>query len=698
MTPTPIYFDRFSILNSGIFYHFYLLFIFSICIGITSVNAAAMKSLSLDSCTDTEKPVITIDIGSCNSAVFDSILKTCTGLLSIKASANDDETPADLLSFEYKIDLYNDGKGIFNGFDCQVGPLTYQEYKTGIVPVFHQNIFSNDSKNAFDATGTYPIGIHKICWYVKDTCGNMAVHCQLFEIKDCNAPIVSCTGGLQTFTLPQMGCITLYAKDFNIGSYDNCTASGKLLYYFNGDPAKTNLTICCEDFIASGACDDLLFDVQVWVQDEEGNSDYSSIPILVEDVFNVCPDGDSFTLYGQINSVIHEKTTFLTKDVETNLFKYNNVKKQTNGNPFRFKCLGGFNDIEMIKSNDSLNSVNTYDLYMIQKQINHIDTFTNFYQYVTADVDQNGITEIEDYVEIKRLILGVENQFKKSRAWKILPVRYDTSNLFTTMEKYHFRITWYYQTIIARCFKMGDVNDFVSPLNYVPLKTGTTDSLVFIYKNQQILKGDKVKIDYYAQRFNSVTGFQGTIKFDNQKLRYQNSISGSLTIDSACLGSKFISNGLLTISWNDLYPISCSPDSILFSLEFEALQDGDLCEAISFTSDLTPAEAYTDSVLIKKIRMESCDDILKNKEVQTDDIRIFPNPMKNVLNFDFPEETAFPIRLDFYSNEGKTIRTFTIPIQTRQFSCELKDMPSGLFFVKLSSGNEVIFRKCIKTE
>jgi hypothetical protein len=667
------------------------------------VNAAAMKSLSLDSCMDTEKPVITIDIGSCNSAVFDSILKTCTGLLSIKASANDDETPADLLSFEYKIDLYNDGKGIFNGFDCQVGPLTFQEYKTGIVPVFHQNIFSNDSKNAFDATGTYPIGIHKICWYVEDSCGNTAALCQLFEVRDCEAPLPNCQTILKRnflFTAPT----TVYAKDFNYNSSDNCTSKEKLKYYFNGDPAMNSISISCDDFAKYGDCDEANLNLQLWVEDEEGNADYCHVLLKVINDLDpsICCDlSINRSIYGQILASKNGIDSVTSPEVEIYITSSGLDRSHSSNKNFRFSFINpDLYTLHGSRNGDSLNSVSTFDIIKTTRHIQGIEFFNNPFQIIAADVNHDSIISLADLVEIRNLILGNSISFSGIKTWKVFPVRLNNSILNVYNEEIKIDLNRNSDKYLdLRLVKMGDVNDFSRPLNYTPL-IGSSDSLLFKYKKQNIRSGDSIQVDFFSIRFTNILGFQGTFKFDTSLLKYSGFLSNSIKIDTQNLGTKFINKGLLTISWNNPsgFSNSLKENEVAFSIIFNVKQDGDLCDAISFTSDLTPAEAYTDSVLIKNIRLESCYDILTNKEIQTDNIRIFPNPMKNVLNFDFPEETAFPIRLDFYSNEGKTIRAFTIPIQTRQFSCELKDMPSGLFFVKLSSGNEVVFRKCIKTE
>jgi hypothetical protein len=91
------------------------------------------------------------------------------------------------LKWEYKIDLFNDGKGVHAGYDFRVGSLTKKEFAAGDTALVNHNPYADDNKNPFDASGTYPVGVHKIKWFVEDGCGNIAVCETLFEVKDCKS-------------------------------------------------------------------------------------------------------------------------------------------------------------------------------------------------------------------------------------------------------------------------------------------------------------------------------------------------------------------------------------------------------------------------------------------------------------------------------------------------------------------------------
>ncbi|MFN8333153.1 MAG: hypothetical protein U0T81_18390 [Saprospiraceae bacterium] len=74
---------------------------------------------------DKNKPVVECVVGDCEPAVLNNKEKSMLwSYQSYSVSATDNCTPQDWLSWEYKVDLYNDGKGVHGGYDTRVGTLT----------------------------------------------------------------------------------------------------------------------------------------------------------------------------------------------------------------------------------------------------------------------------------------------------------------------------------------------------------------------------------------------------------------------------------------------------------------------------------------------------------------------------------------------------------------------------------------------
>ncbi|HMW40118.1 MAG: T9SS type A sorting domain-containing protein [Saprospiraceae bacterium] len=237
--------------------------------------------------TDRDKPEVHCQVGNCQPSVMKQ--GVCYAPITLTADATDHCSPTDFLTWEYKIDIDNDGNGKYNGYDIHVGSLNKKQYQRKDSLIISDNPFAADPKNPFDASGTYPLGTHKICWYATDGCKNTGVCCALFEIRDCVAPVLKIKPFIVK-SFPPSGCVEVLAKELVTFAGDNCTDSADLKYYFNDDPNKPGIRICCEELISSDFCGlEVQKKLLVYAEDEFGNKSFDTTKITVTDVLDVCP-------------------------------------------------------------------------------------------------------------------------------------------------------------------------------------------------------------------------------------------------------------------------------------------------------------------------------------------------------------------------------------------------------------------------
>lgn len=660
-----------------------------ITLGISELFAFDVHSNFI--CTDDDKPVITIDIGPCNPATKDSLDNICYGLLELSAEAIDDQTPKNDLVFTYKIDLNNDGIGSHSGFEFFVGPLSRKDFIQGAVPLFHDNPYAANDNNPFAATGTYPIGIHKICWYVTDSSGNQAAPCQLFEIKDCKAPTPYCLLDLISIPLPVSGCVTIWAKDLDRGSFDNCTQADKLKYYFNGDPTAASITICCDDFAGAGAGAQLVVEVQMWVEDEEGNTDYCRTAIIVTDFFGLCDARPDASLSGRIFSIRNRMDTIPIKNA-----KFNQYFVGTN---YYFSLPRGSYYFSVEKDDEPFEYVSTYDMILNQKHILGISSFSNPYQIFAADVNKSNSITAGDRTEMRNLILRNIDNFKNSQEWYLYPLS-NPPPMIPLVNWIRVELKANEHRIIDfRAIKIGDLNDLISSDTDRLLIPNPSDSLEFKITNQSIHMGDTVIVDFYSNNFKNILGYQYTIKFESQHLKFidifERNVSNSKGIN---FGVRYVDTGFITTSWfdPDLTYQSYKNDEVLFTLKFIATKDGTLCDLISITSDLTPAEAYRDSFILHNIKLGVCDVIIDTKSETEDLFSIYPNPFKKEINFHFSEAVHFPLQIEIYSLEGKKIAVKQIINAVEDWTWNANQLKAGVYLIRVNDGENIVFRKMIK--
>src|SRR5690606_16292588 len=157
---------------------------------------------------------------------------------------------------------------------------------------------------------------HRLLWTVQDGCGRENTHEYLIRLEDCKAPTPVCINGLSTVVMPKNGEVTIWAKDFNASSFDDCTPAADLLYSFSGDTYQPSMTYTCDNIPAFG----VELAVQIWVADGgtddncngqiswgERNKDFCTTTIVIFDNNDVCGEGSGSILAGGV----------LTEDVQS---------------------------------------------------------------------------------------------------------------------------------------------------------------------------------------------------------------------------------------------------------------------------------------------------------------------------------------------------------------------------------------------
>ncbi len=619
---------------------------------------------------DNDKPIIVINVGDCEPAVKNATDNICYGHLSLTADATDNCSPLDWLFYDYKIDLFNDGKGQYSGFDVKSGPLTRKEFAAGVQPKFHDNPYADDENNPFDASGTYPVGTHRICWYVEDGCGNIAAKCQVFDIKDCKAPTPYCLTGVITVPMPTTGCITVWAKDLDRGSFDNCTNADNLKFYFDGDPAATSKTICCDDFVAAGANDELFVEVQMWVEDEEGNTDYCKTTIIVQDNQDICPNS---IVPGRITGLLKTETGSETEFSDVQMYESQLMKKQmtthSDGKYF-FGDLAYGPTMEYIvrpfRNDNPTNGVTTADIVKIQRHILGIETLNSPYKLIAADVNASATITAADVSEIRKLILGVNAKFTKPgvESWTFVPVAYAFINPTAPWNAPREAVIpmpnqgTHNEDFVA--IKMADVTNSAIAHNVTSTTSRHNDQLHFEVEDGTLKAGEVYEVEFKSSNFNDIAGYQFTLKFDQEAVFFEGLEAGALNVTEANFGLNYIKEGMITTSWNSEKGLSFDKNEVLFTLRFRAMKDVAVGELMTINSNVTLAEAYNSTLDIKDVDLGVRTD---KGVVETGVFELYqnaPNPFdkETVISFRLP--SAAPALLTIYDVTGKVVRVYEI--------------------------------------
>ena len=423
---------------------------------------------------------------NCQDTVFNAINSDCSAPVILSVTVEDDCTPSSQIQVDWKIDLDNDGTYDISGFGRTIDIDDLQ-------------------------TGT-----HRVLWSALDQCGNAETCSHLLIVRDDKLPTPICIAGLSTVVMPNGGQVTIWASDFNAGSFDNCTADEDLLYSFSGENYQPSMTIDCDALVQNGGS---TFELQIWVSDAGGNWDYCTTYVVVEDNEGACTGlvsgsiaGDNKTYYGETVSGIDVKLinveipvdTFTTEDDGFYLFA--NLPTQSN-----YTVLPG-------KDGDDMNGVSTLDLLKIQKHLLDVEPFVSPYQYIAGDANNSEHVSVIDILELRKLILGIYSELPDNTSWRFVSSEFE---FIDPVKPWPFDEVRYYSPLLADqvkedfiAVKVGDLNENAQVNFTESIELETRSTMKLETYDHDVLENETFIVPIIAGNDFDLTGFQFTVEFD----------------------------------------------------------------------------------------------------------------------------------------------------------------------------------------
>lgn len=647
---------------------------------------------------DKDKPIVKCTVGTCEPATLNQNQGICYGHINLKATASDSCTEDDLLKYEYKIDLFNNGS-----IDHTVGTLNKKQFDAGERPLIRNNPGADNVNNPFDASGNYPIGIHKITWFVSDGCENIGTCSTLFEIKDCKAPTPYCLTGIITVPMPSSECVDIWAKDLDFASFDNCTPKNKLKFYFDSIRTKTSIRVCCSDFVRQRINDEIFIPVQMWVEDEEGNRDFCSTLIVVQDNQNICPNvGSAIKITGEIKTENGTPTSQALVDLYLNGQIHKSTTTVQDGK-YQFVGVTEFTNyvIRPTRNDNPLNGVSTADIVRIQKHILGKEGLGSPYKLIAADVNNSKSVSTADIAEIRKLILGVVPNFSKVESWKFIPSATqfeDPNSPWVYNSEFNLKMKDQDEIVDFTSIKMGDVtgNATANISDKIQIRSDKKHSL--IVDETQLFAGQISRIEFKAKDLITTQGMQFTLNFNPKILQYSAFVSAELELSSENFGLHYLDQGKITFSWNHDKLIHINGNEVLFAIEFNSLSNAKLSNNLMISSDITTSECYNSSLESSSVELEF------RTEKGIESAGIFellpaqPNPFQVYTDLSFRLAESDAVKITIYDATGRVLRV--IPMSgTKGFNTiritksELSG--SGIYYYQVDSKDQTATGKIV---
>ena len=548
-------------------------------------------------------------------------------------------------------------------------------------------------------------GSYTATYLVSDGCNNTSSCTINILVKDDKKPTPYCKNGLIIELMgvdtngdgqADDGMATVWASNFNAGSFDNCP--GTLQFSFSSNPAEVSATFDCDNLGQNT--------IQMWVTDASGNQDFCETFLIVQDNMGVCTGAP---LAASVGGAVTNEQGY---DVENVAISINDgvtppAMTGPDGN-FNFPALplGGDYTLTAKKDTNLLNGVTTFDMVLIQRHILGVDTLESPYKIIAADINRSNSVTTLDLVFLQKVILFVSTEFPNNESWRFVDADYvfpNPHNPFQATFPEFYNINNFngsMQDVDFIAVKIGDVNSSAVPNQFVPPNEDRSgESLIFRVADMTLEQNETYRLNFTAENFREITGYQFTLNFDKNALEFSrfepvdfNVLTKPVQEDN--FGFRLLDQGVITTSWNDFQPNSLPEDAVLFRLVFQARKTGKLSEALRITSDFTKAEAYKslagDGMELLDVKLE----FLPGAEHKTNDeqmaVTVSPNPFRETTVIGFNLSEAQEATLNVFDPAGRLVKTLqgSFGPGRNEFRLENNDLPvPGLYFFRLQTRN-----------
>ncbi len=543
---------------------------------------------------------------------------------------------------------------------------------------------------------------HKVMWKVSDGCQNITSCENTFMVVDKKAPTPYCID-IST-ALMEDGMVELWACDFDLGSFDNCTEEGELRYTFTetrpqNDPNYNSNSKCSSRIFD---CDDLEnspLSIQMYVWDEKDNFDFCEVTLTLVDNQGGCENGGGMKISGSIstpqNTMVEEVEVNLAAPslelFKTDMSNESGIYSFVN-NPDAY----GY-QLTPKKEGNYLDGVSTLDLVLIQRHILGLAQFDNAYNVIASDINNDQKISAADLLQLRKLILGIIVEYPENESYRFVsaaqtfaeinnpwPLNEDIviNPLEHDMDDQDFK-----------AIKIGDVNGNATYglKSEMISETRNGKSTALVIDNNQVVQGEEYAINVYAGANQTLAGLQLALDLNN--LSNVDVQSGLLDVQD----EHFVLNGdKMKISWAALQNVEVERGEILFTIVGTATQNGELRGSISIDNkSALSSESYNEKLAVSEIEIYMRD---VNQELSFELFQNEPNPFdeQTIIEFTIPE--AKVVQLSIVDITGKNVHSESRYMNkgSNSFVVNANDLEqSGVYYYTITSGESTQTRKMI---
>ncbi len=546
-----------------------------------------------------------------------------------------------------------------------------------------QRIPTDDSDNVLMSSqgfGPYEDllpGFYEVFLFADDGCGNSSNCDYILQVQDNKAPTPYCFDTL-VVVLMETGMIEYNVRNFDAGSFDNCTAPEDLLFSYTPNPFDSLQIFTCDDLGNNT--------VLMHVTDEGMNTDVCQVTLQVQNTMADC--GNMRNISGYVRTEIAEDVA------DTEIAVNDDAMSMTDEEGYYSIDVNEGGDYTLVPEKDinPLNGISTLDVVLIKQHILGLQILDSPYKRIAADINNSTTITTADVVALRRLVLGIDETFQSNTSWRFVDAAYEFPNPDNPWETgfpefANVNNLTEDAAIDFVAVKIGDLNNSVNGLNFSGDETGERSEADFIFdlKNQSLAAGESAVVHFSKADLADIAGLQMSLNFAAEKLELTEVIAEN-GIELSAFNVTQKAAGKIALSFENA---TGQKENLSFALRFTTKTATDLKSALRVDNEILRSEVYR-----KNGGNYSVENIgLTFSESVASDFALYqntPNPFATETQITFNLPQADEVTLRIFDAAGKEIlrrkvnaaKGFnTLTLQKTELNGA-----SGLLFYRLESG------------
>jgi len=367
---------------------------------------------------------------------------------------------------------------------------------------------------------------------------------------------------------------------------------------FSADVNDTEILVSCDDIGE--------LDIELWVTDENGNADFCTTTIDVQDNndVDICdPTSELVTVAG----IIYTENSEEVESVQVGLMGADaiyDMTEETGEYAFADMPVGDDYMVLPYKNDDHQNGVSTLDLVLIQRHVLGLGDLDSPYKLIAADVNYSENISASDIVILRKVILGVYEEFPSNTSWRFVDAEYNFPDATdpwagNVPEDYEITTLDSDMDIDFIGVKTGDVNGSVTAnVQSTSTEVRSDNTWTLTIDDKQVGVGEIVTVEVKSSDVSKVFGWQYSLEVNNLSLV-------NIAPAKAKVSSQHINDdrGTIHMSYGVANGLDVLADEVLYTITLQASKSGRLSEMITINDRGLRAESYHTDMDINSIEI-----------------------------------------------------------------------------------------------